>query len=99
MSSGPTDDELVTRGRAGDEAALVELYLRYRPRLFGYLLRMANDPDLAEEAFAATFTRFFESLPRYRPQGRLAAYLFQIARSRLIEERVSRARMRSSEDM
>jgi RNA polymerase sigma-70 factor (ECF subfamily) len=99
MSSGPTDDELVTRGRDGDEAALVELYLRYRPRLFGYLLRMANDHDLAEEAFAATFTRFFESLHRYRPEGRLAAYLFRIARSRLIEEQAARVRLRSTENM
>lgn len=87
------DDELVARGLAGSEAALVELYSRYRPRVFGYVWRMTNDRELADEVFAATFAAFFENLARYQPRGQLAAYLFQIARSRLSKERAARAKL------
>jgi RNA polymerase sigma-70 factor (ECF subfamily) len=90
----PSDDDLVRRG--GAQAALAELYRRHRPRVFGYVLRMTGDRDLAEEIFSATFMTFFENLDRYRPQGRLANYLFRIARSRLMDELQARGRLARS---
>lgn len=89
------DDDLVLQGRAGSHAALAELYRRHRPRVFGYVLRMTGDRDLAEEIFSATFVTFFENLERYQPCGRLPNYLFRIARSRLMDELQSRNRLRT----
>ena len=91
--SEPDDDELVSRSLRGSEDALTNLYLRYRPRVIGYVWRMTNDRDLAEEIFCATFAAFFENLSRYRPGGRLVAYLLRIARNRLFDEMKARGRL------
>jgi RNA polymerase sigma-70 factor (ECF subfamily) len=92
--SAASDDDLVAQSRGGSEAAMVELYRRHRPRVVGYVLRMAGDLHVAEEVLSATFVRFFENLERYRPQGQLAAYLLRIAHSCLVREQVARQRLR-----
>ena len=60
--------------------------------MVGYVARMTNDPDLADEVFAVTFARFFETLPRYKPCGKLASYLLRIAHNALHDELTRRAR-------
>jgi RNA polymerase sigma-70 factor (ECF subfamily) len=88
-----SDDDLVERGRAGAADALTELYHRHRARVFGYVLRMTGDRDLADEVLAATFVTLLEHLDRYRPSGRLVGYLLRIARSRLMDEFQARKRL------
>jgi RNA polymerase sigma-70 factor (ECF subfamily) len=88
-----SDDELVERGRAGAADALTELYHRHRARVFGYVLRMTGNRELADEVLAATFVTFLEHLDRYRPSGRLVGYLLRIARSRLMDELQARKRL------
>jgi RNA polymerase sigma-70 factor (ECF subfamily) len=84
--SDSTDDLLCARAAEGSEAAMAELYSRYRPRILGYALRLTGDRELAEDVLAAAFSDFLEHLDSYRPSGRLAAYLFRIARNRLVDE-------------
>lgn len=76
-----SDDELVTLALGGSEEAMVELYRRYRRRIMGFAYRMTGDTGLAEDVFHSTFAYFYEHLERYRPEGKLAAYLFRVARS------------------
>jgi RNA polymerase sigma-70 factor, ECF subfamily len=91
--SAMSEDDLVEWARAGSQDAMVELYGRHRGLVFGYVLRMTGDRDLADEVFASTFVAFFENLKRYRSKGRLAAYLLRIARGRLADEARSRGRL------
>lgn len=61
----------------------------------GYLYRLTGDRELSEDVLHAVFLYFFENLARYEPRGRMTAYLFRLARSKLSDER--RAARRLSE--
>jgi RNA polymerase sigma-70 factor, ECF subfamily len=92
-SVGSGEDDLIAAAQTGSQAAMVELYQRHRNLVIGYVLRVTGDRDLADEIFASTFATFFSVLPRYRSQGRLAAYLLRIARGRLADEARARSRI------
>ena len=95
-SPAPDDDALVERALAGSEEAMLELYGRYRPRLMSYAYRMTGDRHLAEDVFHSTFVYFFEHLDRYERRGKLDAYLFRIARSSLVDEKLASRRSREA---
>ena len=79
---GRSDEELVAAIRAGDETAFEVLYERYSRRLFGYLLRLVKDRDLAEDLLQEVFLTVLTSTA-YQPQaGRLGGFLFKAARHR-----------------
>jgi RNA polymerase sigma-70 factor (ECF subfamily) len=83
---------LLTRARAGDEAALNDLFARYAPLLrrwaSGRLPRWARDlsdtPDLVQESLLQTFRNIdgFE----HRGEGALQAYLRQAVMNRIRDE-------------
>jgi RNA polymerase sigma-70 factor, ECF subfamily len=76
-----SDDDLVALARTGSASAMEELYRRYRDRIMTFAFRMTGERALAEDVFQNTFIYFYEHLEKYQPQGKLAAYLFRIARS------------------
>ena len=76
-----SDDDLVALARTGSASAMETLYRRYRDRIMTFAFRMTGDRGLAEDVFQNTFVYFYEHLEKYDPQGKLAAYLFRIARS------------------
>jgi RNA polymerase sigma-70 factor (ECF subfamily) len=89
-----TELDLVGRLRTGDTAAFDAAYDAYRPRVFGFLLRLARRPDVAEDLLEEVWLRLVTHADRLAPDTRLAAWLFTVARnaywsycrSRLLEE-------------
>ena len=77
------DDEraLVARLRAGDAGAFDEVYERYRPRLFAFLLRMTRNRMLAEDLLDDTWLRLVAHTSRLLPDTRLGPWLFTVARN------------------
>lgn len=80
-------EDLVRRVRSNDPLAFEELYARYSPRVFGYLLQRLNgDAEEAEDLTADVFTRVYEKIDGFQPQGApLSAWVFRIAHNRLID--------------
>ena len=80
-------EELVRRVRANDPLAFEELYERYSPRVFGYLFQRLNgNAEEAEDLTADVFTRVYEKIDGFQPQGApLSAWVFRIAHNRLID--------------
>ncbi len=74
------DDALVERAKAGDAAALDQLYVRHGRQLVGYLRSHVGCADLAEDLAGDTFVRAFTNLGRYH-RGNFAAWLFRIGRN------------------
>jgi RNA polymerase sigma-70 factor (ECF subfamily) len=83
MHSMGADDEagLVARLLAGDTEAFDAVYDEYRPRIFGFLLRLSRRRTVAEDLLDETFLRLVRHLRMLRPDTNLGAWLFTVARN------------------
>src|SRR4029077_19285149 len=83
MTPMAPEDEgvLVARLRAGDTAAFDEVYDAYRPRVFGFMLRMSRNRTLAEDLLDETWLRLVSHAPRLVPDTRIGPWLFTVARN------------------
>lgn len=77
-----TDEELFSLLSGGKKEAFVELYTRYRGRIYAYALRMVGDKDRANDIFQETFVRVYQQcLDSRRNVLNVSAYLFTTARN------------------
>jgi RNA polymerase sigma-70 factor (ECF subfamily) len=76
-----------------DLAAFAPLYRAYVTPIFRYLYSRLGNAGEAEDLTSQVFMDALESLPRYRHRGHFPAWLFSIARHRLLNH----WRRRSSE--
>ena len=89
------EEELVRRAKMLDEAALSSIFDAYYPRVYNYSLIQLRDAQAAEDLASDVILRVLESITRYHPRGvPLFAWVFRIARNRLIDVRRRHARRR-----
>ena len=74
----PTDADLLTRFRAGDEAALDGLFARYEGPVFRFLFGLLRDHHRAEDALQETFVRALRASDAARPDT-FRGWLFAVA--------------------
>lgn len=80
MRSSPVDERAWVDGlRGGSAAAFDAVFAAYRRRVYGYLVRMTRNKDIAEDLLQETFLRLAQSAKKLREDTRLAPYLFTIA--------------------
>lgn len=81
------DAALVQALRRGEVWAFDEVFEAYRARVFGFLLRLCGQRELAEDLLQECFLRLARSAPRLAPDTRLRPYLFTIARNLYLSHR------------
>jgi RNA polymerase sigma-70 factor (ECF subfamily) len=69
----------------GDSESFMRLYQRYVRPVYRYLYARIGHHHDAEETTAIAFERAWHSLPRYRPSGPFAGWLFTIVRRALAD--------------
>ena len=75
-----TDEQLMARAKAGNDAAFEELYHRYARRLKGFFfLQLGGDEELAADATHDVFLRTYEARNRYQEGKSVSTWLFTIA--------------------
>jgi RNA polymerase sigma-70 factor (ECF subfamily) len=80
------DFDWMRRLRAGDESAVAELYDRYTPLLYSYLVRILGDREGADGSLEETWIEARRSAATYESsRGPLAAWLLSIARARAFD--------------
>lgn len=78
------DTELLTRMGAGDESALGALYDRYGGMLYAFALRMAGDPQSAEEAVQNTFLSAWRNAASFdAKRGKASTWLVAILKNQV----------------
>jgi RNA polymerase sigma-70 factor, ECF subfamily len=75
-----SDEELMTQFKEGNEKAFVELYNRYKRRVYAYCARMVNSKEGADDLFQEVFVRVARKRHRFEA-GSFSAWLFAIARN------------------
>ena len=86
--------QLVGRLRMGDAAAFDAVHDAFNGRLYNFLARLSNRPDVAEDLLEETWLRLVKHARRLRPDTHLGPWLFTVARhlhasycrSRLLED-------------
>jgi RNA polymerase sigma factor (sigma-70 family) len=83
--AGESDEALMGRYVRGEAAAFVALYYRHEMRIWRYLERNVGNRATAEELMQEVWFAVARDAERYRPVGRFTAWLFAIARHRLLD--------------
>lgn len=78
------DNERLERWRRGDTSGLDELVQHYRRPLFGFILRMTEGYDEADEIFQEVWFRALRGLEHYRDR-RFLSWLFKITHNLIID--------------
>ncbi len=95
MTLGERFDPVLAAARTGAEWALAALYRDLQPRVLRYL--WARDPSQAEDLAADVWLDVARGLPRFSgDEAGFRAWVFTIARRRLLDERRSAARQRTT---
>lgn len=63
-----------------DHSSFQELYDLFSTQIYGNVLRMVKDPELAQEILQDVFVKVWEKRHRIDPEKPFTAYLYQIAR-------------------
>lgn len=93
------DSALIERMMAGDEQALATLYDRYAGMLFGMLMRILKDTQLAEEVLQDLFLQLWREAARFdATRGSLPGWLLVIARNRAISRLRGQHRRATADD-
>jgi len=74
-----SDEDLILAVQAGNRQAFDQLVGRFKLRLYNFVLRMVNDPDLAEEITQDAFVRAYLNADKYRTIARFSTWLYTIA--------------------
>jgi RNA polymerase sigma-70 factor (ECF subfamily) len=63
----------------GDESGFEHIYARYSNKIYQFLLRRSENPDISGELFQETFLRVHRGRGLYRPQMPFKTWLYTIA--------------------
>lgn len=80
-----SDEQLLTRLRAGERELFGALVRRYERELFGYLRRYLGDDDLADDVFQNTFVQVYRKIKQYEPGRPARPWLYAIATNQAID--------------
>jgi RNA polymerase sigma-70 factor (ECF subfamily) len=80
-----SDEELLTRFRAGQTDVFGPLVRRYERELYGYLRRYIGDDTLAEDVFQNTFLQLYQHIDKYQDGRPVRPWLYTIATNQAID--------------
>lgn len=82
-----TDEELVASYAEGNNDAFEILLSRHKQSLFGYILYMVRNSDLADDIFQDTFIKAISTIKqgKYTETGKFRAWITRIAHNLIID--------------
>jgi len=90
----PSDDDLMSRYRDGEDEAFKILYQRYEKPVFSFIYRVVMNAADAEDLCQETFYRLAKGKEKYKTQGNFKTWLLRIALN-LSRDRLRRKKIRA----
>lgn len=81
-----SEDDLVRRCQAGDDAAFRDLVERYKDLVFAFLARTGLERARVEELAQDVFLRIHRGLPYFRGEARLSTWIYRIVANVFAQE-------------
>lgn len=79
------DQELFNLWLTGDPRGFAQLYDKYKNRVFGFLVRMTGDREIAEDLLQETFFAALRNAEQFDRSRSFLSWLFGIAHKRTID--------------
>ena len=81
------EDHIVQLLEKGDQAAINLLYENYADSLYGVILKITNNEELAQDALQESFVKIWKNAKKYdATKARLFTWLYRIARNTAIDK-------------
>jgi RNA polymerase sigma-70 factor, ECF subfamily len=77
--SSTSEQDLIARARAGDQAAFAELVMMHGDRVYAALRRFGLEPDDAGDVAQEVFLRAWRGLDRFEERAAFSTWLYRIA--------------------
>ena len=75
-----SDEVLIGRIASGDRLAMQVLFARHHVRVYRFVLRLVNDPTLAEDLISEVFLDVWRQAGRFEARSAVSTWLLAIAR-------------------
>ncbi len=75
-----SDHELMLAVRAGEIRRLGDLFERHHRPLYGFFVRLTNQPSASEDLVQIVFYRILKYRHTYRNEGKFSAWIYHLAR-------------------
>lgn len=86
MASASDEISLLERAREYDTIALGEIYDRYAPKIYSYVLYQVGDERLAEDLAARAFTKMLDAIQSSKAwQTSFTSWLYRIAHNVVVD--------------
>jgi RNA polymerase sigma-70 factor, ECF subfamily len=85
VSQSVSDEELARQSQGGSLAAFEELVYRYEGRIYGFVASCCRNAETSREVTQETLVKAFQALAQYDSRRPFVAWLFTIARRKLID--------------
>lgn len=85
MDADHTDEGLMQRYAANDNAAFDMLYVRHKGGVYRYFLRQCSHEETAQELFQDVWMKLIRSKRRYQPTAKFSTWLYTLAHHRLVD--------------
>lgn len=87
MGLTPTETKIIDYLKEGDKRALNLLYENYSSSLYGVILKITINEEIAEDALQETFIKVWKNSSKYDPKkAKLFTWLYRIARNTAIDK-------------
>lgn len=81
----PSDEALMAAYCAGSAESFNTLYARHQAKLYRYVLRTVQAPQVAGDVFQDAWMRLIQAAPSWNPQQNVASWLYTVARNRALD--------------
>lgn len=88
-------NQLVARAKAGDSAAMGELYRRFRPRIYAMVLHLTGSRSEADDITQDVFLQAYRRLGTFAGRSEFFTWLYRIGVNRALNARRDAARRRA----
>ncbi|MFO8086947.1 MAG: sigma-70 family RNA polymerase sigma factor [Bacteroidales bacterium] len=87
MQNHFSDQDLISQYLNGNQSALGSIIKKHQNKVFGYILMMVKDKDMAEDIFQDTFIKVVRKLNSgsYKEEGKFLQWVMRIAHNLVID--------------
>lgn len=99
MAKETNIEELIIQLQSGNETALSQLYDMYSGSLYGLILKIVNDEELAQDILQDCFVKIWKKATSYSSsKGSIFTWMLNICRNKSIDELRKIERTRTGQD-